>query len=298
MSKAAAGRSIPPTRPKPSRSSPIDSSSRRKSRCNPTRWRPIPPTASPRMRNSTCRASRTCSSCAPRSKDNGAAIRRHRKNMSICRITIGRCRASDSERKRLWPNEFPRRVNNRRPFRIAQMPSEREVTIMQKWRNEAFVDVVNLIFGAWLFAAPWLYGFASGAAGWNAWIMGALIALVAIAALAAFAEWEEWINLVLGLWVLVAPWALAFTENTSATGNHVVVGIVVAVLAAIELWLVHRKPPHGHALAADGAKPEGRRPPALSTPCEPAELSAVRHLHGAVSLRSIAVSSPLMAKSL
>ncbi len=81
--------------------------------------------------------------------------------------------------------------------------------MMQKWRNESFVDVVNLILGAWLFAAPWLYGFASGAAGWNAWIMGALIALVAIAALAAFAEWEEWINLVLGLWVLVAPWALA-----------------------------------------------------------------------------------------
>jgi len=81
---------------------------------------------------------------------------------------------------------------------------------MQKWRNESFVDVVNLIFGAWLLAAPWLYGFASGAAGWNAWIMGALIALVAIAALAAFAEWE-------------------------------------AVLAAIELWLVHRKPPHVHA---------------------------------------------------
>jgi SPW repeat-containing protein len=91
---------------------------------------------------------------------------------------------------------------------------------MQKWRNDSFVDVVNLIFGAWLFAAPWLYGFASGAAGWNAWIMGALIALVAIAALAAFAEWEEWINLVLGLWVLVAPWALAFTENAGATGNR------------------------------------------------------------------------------
>src|SRR5262245_63828111 len=84
---------------------------------------------------------------------------------------------------------------------------------MQKWRNESFVDVVNLILGAWLFVTPWFYGFASGAAGWNAWIMGALIALVAIAALAAFAEWEEWINLLLGLWVLAAPWALAFTEN-------------------------------------------------------------------------------------
>src|SRR5207237_128498 len=97
-------------------------------------------------------------------------------------------------------------------------------TMMQKWRNESFVDVVNLILGAWLFATPWLYGFASGAAGWNAWIMGGLIALLAIAALAAFAEWEEWINLLLGLWVLVAPWALGFGESVGAMGNHVVVG--------------------------------------------------------------------------
>src|SRR5947199_4934511 len=61
------------------------------------------------------------------------------------------------------------------------------------------------------------------------------------------AEWEEWINLLLGLWVLVAPWALGFAESVGAMGNHVAVGIVVAALAAIELWLVHRKPPHVHA---------------------------------------------------
>jgi SPW repeat len=114
---------------------------------------------------------------------------------------------------------------------------------MQKWRNESFIDVINLILGGWLFVTPWVFGFAGGAAGWNAWILGAVIALVAIAALTAFAEWEEWINLVLGLWVLVAPWVLGFEANAAATRYHVIVGIVVAALAAIELWLVHRKPP-------------------------------------------------------
>ena len=59
---------------------------------------------------------KTCSSCAPRSKDSGAEIRRHRKNMSICHFTIGRWRASDSERIRLWPNEFPRCRQQRQPF--------------------------------------------------------------------------------------------------------------------------------------------------------------------------------------
>jgi hypothetical protein len=114
---------------------------------------------------------------------------------------------------------------------------------MQKWRNEAFGDVINLILGVWLFAAPWMFGFADGVAGWNAWILGALIALVAIAALTAFTEWEEWANLLLGLWVLVAPWNLGFEGSTVATINHAIIGIVVAVLAAIELWLTYRKPP-------------------------------------------------------
>ena len=115
---------------------------------------------------------------------------------------------------------------------------------MQKWRNEAFVDVVNLILGAWLFVTPWIFGFAGSIAGWNAWICGGLIALVAIAALLAFTEWEEWANLLLGLWAIVAPWNLGFDGNKAALTNHVVVGIVVAVLAAIELWLTYRKPPH------------------------------------------------------
>jgi SPW repeat len=115
---------------------------------------------------------------------------------------------------------------------------------MQKWRNEAFVDVVNLILGAWLFATPWIFGFAGGFAGWNAWIAGALIALVALAALTAFTEWEEWANLLLGLWVIVAPWNLGFEGVTAAVANHEIVGITVVVLAAIELWLTYRKPPH------------------------------------------------------
>jgi hypothetical protein len=114
---------------------------------------------------------------------------------------------------------------------------------MQKWRNEAFVDVVNLILGVWLFVTPWIFDFAGGAAGWNAWIIGALIALIAIAALMAFTEWEEWANLVLGLWAIVAPYNLGFEGNKQALANHLIVGIAVAVLAAVELWVTYHKPP-------------------------------------------------------
>jgi len=64
-----------------------------------------------------------------------------------------------------------------------------------------------------------------------------------VLSLAAFAVWEESLNLIVGLWVLVSPWVLGFQGTTNAMTIHVVVGIAVAVLAAIELWMMQQIPP-------------------------------------------------------
>ena len=114
-----------------------------------------------------------------------------------------------------------------------------------EWKNERVCDVLNLILGALLFFSPWIFSFAFGAQSQNAMICGIIIAVLSIAALAAFAEWEEWLNLVVGLWVLVSPWVLGFADTT-AMWVHIVIGIVVAVIAAIELWMMH----HGGRLIA------------------------------------------------
>lgn len=115
--------------------------------------------------------------------------------------------------------------------------------IEQKWRDSG-VDVVNLVLAAFLFLTPWIFGFISDhAAAPNAWASGIVIGGVAIAALTRFAEWEEWINLVLGVWVLVSPWVLDFAGQASARWAHVVVGLIVAVLAGLKLWLMHQTPP-------------------------------------------------------
>jgi succinate dehydrogenase/fumarate reductase cytochrome b subunit len=108
-----------------------------------------------------------------------------------------------------------------------------------EWKNERTCDVLNLILGAFLFFTPWIFDFAAGAQTQNAMISGIIIAVLSIAALAAFMEWEEWVNLVVGLWVLVSPWVLGFA-NTTAMVVHVIVGILVAVIAAVELWMMHR----------------------------------------------------------
>jgi hypothetical protein len=113
---------------------------------------------------------------------------------------------------------------------------------MNVWSNEKYCDLANLILGAVLFFSPWIFGFAAGAQSQNAWISGIVIAILSIAALAAFAVWEEWLNLVAGLWTIVSPWVLKF-QGTTAMTVHVVIGIIVAVLAAIELLLLSQNPP-------------------------------------------------------
>ena len=112
---------------------------------------------------------------------------------------------------------------------------------MNEWSNAKLCDVANLILGGILFVSPWVLGFASGHPAQNAWVTGLVIAVLSIAALAAFAVWEEWLNLIVGLWAVISPWVLGF-QGTPRT-VHVVIGIIVAVLAAIELWMLHQSPP-------------------------------------------------------
>jgi hypothetical protein len=113
---------------------------------------------------------------------------------------------------------------------------------MENWTNAKLCDVANLVLGAILLVSPWLFGFDAGKISQNANISGLVIAILAIAALAAFAVWEEWLNLIVGLWTLVSPWVLGF-QGTTAVTVHVLIGAAVAVLAAIEIWMITQNPP-------------------------------------------------------
>ena len=121
---------------------------------------------------------------------------------------------------------------------------------------ESAVDVVNLGLGMFLFVSPWLFGLTPGLARNTSWIAGATIALVAVLSIVDLFEFAsdpgwfqqaEWINLVVGLWVAVCPWIIGFHQDTIAMDVHFAVGLAIAAIAAVELWLLHRKPPHEHA---------------------------------------------------
>jgi hypothetical protein len=115
-----------------------------------------------------------------------------------------------------------------------------------KLRRIAALDCYTGAFGLFLFVSPWLFAYASERARVDIWTSGAAIAAISIAAIVAFSDWEEWINLLLGLWLIASPWVLGF-DHTRAMHVAILIGVLVAVFAALELWLVHYEPDYGPA---------------------------------------------------
>ena len=49
-------------------------------------------------------------------------------------------------------------------------------------------------------------------------------------------RWQDQVILLLGLWLIVSPWALGYAEGTPQMINALASGLVIAVLAAFELY--------------------------------------------------------------
>ncbi len=93
------------------------------------------------------------------------------------------------------------------------------------------------LFGLWEVIAPFLLGYSTtGAALWDAIVIG--VVLIVLAGWAALVSEEgtikslNWINAVLGLWLIIAPFVLTYSSVASAMWNDIIVGVIVAILAA------------------------------------------------------------------
>ncbi len=51
-------------------------------------------------------------------------------------------------------------------------------------------------------------------------------------------HWQDPLNLVLGIWLIASPWALAYQDEAMAMPNAVIVGGLIVILAALELFTV------------------------------------------------------------
>lgn len=127
-------------------------------------------------------------------------------------------------------------------------------------RHGHWQDMVNIILGLLLILAPWLLAYVPAApvdgaeparditlAAWHSWAAGGAVVIVAVAALLRTFEWEEWLMGLLGLWVIAAPWLLGFAGVQAAMAAHVVLGALVVVFAAWDIWSVRHMPPTAKA---------------------------------------------------
>ncbi len=102
---------------------------------------------------------------------------------------------------------------------------------MKHWQ-----DPVNAVLGVWLILSPWALGFQKELTPMgNAVIVGILLLAAALGAIFVPRAWEEWTEGVLGLWLVVSPWALKFSGIYAAKASAVATGVVVIVLA---LWVL------------------------------------------------------------
>ena len=107
---------------------------------------------------------------------------------------------------------------------------------MRKWQRESVLDLYNLLLAALLFVSPWLFRLTNSPGKMDLWATGAVIAVISLAAITAYRNWEEWANLLLGVWLIISPWVLGFA-HTRAMHFCIGIGVVVAFLAALDLWL-------------------------------------------------------------
>src|SRR5918912_748594 len=53
-------------------------------------------------------------------------------------------------------------------------------------------------------------------------------------------KWASGLNIIAGIWLLISPWVLQFSDLRSVMTNDVVFGVVVGVLAAIRAFGAYR----------------------------------------------------------
>lgn len=101
------------------------------------------------------------------------------------------------------------------------------------------------LVGLWTIVSPYILDYSAlTVATWHAYIVGIVLIILGVVT----AVWEnvkydrtlDWITAVLGLWLVVSPFVLTFSTETSAMWNNIITGVVVIVLAVWAALMVSR----------------------------------------------------------
>ncbi len=98
-------------------------------------------------------------------------------------------------------------------------------------------DWLAMLVGVLIGLSPWLAGQQDNqVVMWNAIIVGALVIALAALELANLQRWEEAGEMACGMWLIASPFIFGYAGAGALRSWHFVLGAIVALLAAIELW--------------------------------------------------------------
>jgi hypothetical protein len=121
---------------------------------------------------------------------------------------------------------------------------------------------INILAGLWLIIAPFLLGYSDLIEPtWNDILVGVAVVIVAGVKMSKplSAAGISWVNVILGVWLIVAPFVLAY-EAQNARWNDVVLGCIIAIFG---IWSAVAA--HGTTATTTMRTPTGA-PPGTRTP--------------------------------
>jgi len=94
---------------------------------------------------------------------------------------------------------------------------------------------LDILAGIWLIIAPFLLNYsARGGSVANDVIVGIVVLVLAGVQISGEnyrTSWPSWINVLLGLWLIAAPFLLGYPSGSAAMWNDIILGIVVGALS-------------------------------------------------------------------
>jgi SPW repeat len=103
--------------------------------------------------------------------------------------------------------------------------------------HNAWEDWLGVILGLLIVPSPWLAGQTDGRAiVLNAAIVGVFVLMFAELELVALQRRQELAELALGLWLMASPIVFGYADAGQLRILHYILGGLVALLAALELW--------------------------------------------------------------
>jgi hypothetical protein len=103
--------------------------------------------------------------------------------------------------------------------------------------HRSWEDWIGMLMGVLIGISPWLAEQqAEPAVMWNAVLVGALVLGLSQLEYVSLQRWQETGEIALGLWLIVSPFTFGYAEAGPLRYWHFVLGAIVAMLAALELW--------------------------------------------------------------